>query len=381
MSLQFKTARKTESKSFLDDLEEAVARGTPESRARALWHTTDLMIAGDFSDDEIWTFGEVVTRLADEIEVAARAQLSERLAHFDQAPVNIIHKLAFDDAIEVAGPVLRESKQLETYALVANACTKSQAHMLSISKRETLEERVTDELVKRGDQDVVKSVVGNSGAKFSDFGFLNMVQRAEGDSILAEQLGLRKDIPRHVFQQLIAKATADVRKRLELERPDMARQIQSSVTDLGGELQSKFGPVSRSHFVAKRVVTTQHRSGNLNETSISTYARSHRLEEVTIGMSLLCALPSDVIERALFDKNREMLLILSKALDFSWDTMMALLFLGAKDHRITASDLKRLETDYERLNIETSRSVLAFYQSRKNGTAPLDASLAAALYA
>jgi len=381
MSLQFKTARKLESKSFLDDLEEAVARGTPESRARALWHTTDLMIAGDFSDDEIWTFGEVVTRLADEIEVAARAQLSERLAHFDQAPVNIIHKLAFDDAIEVAGPVLRDSKQLETYALVANACTKSQAHMLSISKRETLEERVTDELVKRGDQDVVNSVASNTGAKFSDFGFLNMVQRAEGDSILAEQLGLRKDIPRHVFQQLIAKATADVRKRLESERPDMARQIQSSVTDLGGELQSKFGPVSRTHFVAKRVVTTQHRSGNLNEASISTYARSHRLEEVTIGLSLLCALPNDVIERALFDKNREMLLILAKALDFSWETMMALLFLGAKDHRITASELKRLETDYENLNIETTRSVLAFYQSRKNGTAPLDASLAAALYA
>ncbi|SHN80153.1 DUF2336 domain-containing protein [Bradyrhizobium erythrophlei] len=381
MSLQFKTARKTESKSFLDDLEEAVARGTPESRARALWHTTDLMIAGDFSDDEIWTFGEVVTRLADEIEVAARAQLSERLAHFDQAPVNIIHKLAFDDVIEVAGPVLRDSKQLETYALVANACTKSQAHLLSISKRETLEERVTDELVKRGDQDVVNSVASNTGAKFSDFGFLNMVQRAEGDSILAEQLGLRKDIPRHVFQQLIAKATADVRKRLESERPDMARQIQSSVTDLGGELQSKFGPVSRTHFVAKRVVTTQHKSGNLNEASISTYARSHRLEEVTIGLSLLCALPNDVIERALFDKNRETLLILAKALNFSWATMMALLFLGAKDHRITASDLKRLETDYENLNIETSRSVLAFYQSRKNGTAPLDPSLAAALYA
>ena len=253
--------------------------------------------------------------------------------------------------------------------------------MLSISKRETLEERVTDELVKRGDQEVVNSVASNSGAKFSDFGFLNMVQRAEGDSILAEQLGLRKDIPRHVFQQLIAKATSDVKKRLELERPDMARQIQSSVSDLAGELQSKFGPVSRTHFVAKRVVTTQHRSGNLNEASISTYARSHRIEEVTIGMSLLCALPNDVIERAMLDKNREMLLILCKALDFSWDTMMALLFLGAKDHRITASDLRKLESDYDRLNIETSRSVLAFYQSRKNGTAPIDTKLAATLYA
>jgi uncharacterized protein (DUF2336 family) len=371
MSLQFKTVRKAENKSFLRDLDEAVSRGTPESRAKALWHTTDLMIAGSFSDDEIWTFGEVVTRLAEEIEVAARAQLSEKLARFDRAPANIIHKLAFDDAIEVAGPVLRQSRQLETYALVANVCTKSQAHMLSISKREKIEERVTDELVTRGNQEVVNSVATNNGARFSDFGFLHMVKRAEGDSILAEQLGLRKDIPRHVFQQLIAKATSDVKERLLRERPEMATHIQSSVTELAGELQSKFGPVSRSHFVAKRVVSTQHRLGNLNESSISSYARSHRLEEVTIGLSLLCSLPSDVIERAVLDRNRETLLILCKAL-----------FLGAKDHRITAQDLKDLENEYSRLNIETSRSVLAFYQSRKNGevmdaAAPLQAALAA----
>ena len=382
MNLQFKTVKKAETKSFLQDLDEAVSRGTPESRAKALWHTTDLMIAGRFSDDEIWTFGEVVTRLAEEIEVAARAQLSERLARFDRAPANIIHKLAFDDAIEVAGPVLRESRQLETYALVANVCTKSQAHMLSISKRDKIEERVTDELVTRGNQEVVSSVATNNGARFSDFGFLHMVKRAEGDSILAEQLGLRKDIPRHVFQQLIAKATSDVKERLLRERPEMATHIQSSVTELAGELQSKFGPVSRSHFVAKRVVSTQHRLGNLNESSISGYARSHRLEEVTIGLSLLCSLPSDVIERAVLDRNREMLLILCKALNFAWDTTMALLFLGAKDHRITAQDLKDLENEYGRLNIETSRSVLAFYQSRKNGEvmdapAPLRAALAA----
>jgi len=369
MSLQFKTAKKSEEKLFLRDLDDAVTRGSPESRSKALWHTTDLMMTGSFSEDEIWTFGEVITRLASEIEVAARAQLAQRVARFDRAPVNIVHKLAFDDAIEVAGPVLRESKQLEPYALVANVCTKSQTHMLAISKRETLVESVTDELVTRGNQEVVKSVVQNNGARFSDFGFLHMIKRAEGDSILAEQLGLRKDIPRHVFQQLIAKASSDVKKRLEGERPDMAQHIQSSVTDVAGALQSKFGPVSRTHFVAKRLVAAQHRLGNLNENSISTYARSHRLDEVTIGLSLLCALPGDVIERAVLDKNRETLLILVKALDFSWETTMAILFLGAKDHRITAHDLRDLESEYGRLNIETSRSVLAFYQSRKNGAA------------
>ncbi len=144
-----------EARSFLRDLDEAVSRGTPESRARALWHTTDLMVAGRYSDDEIWTFGEVIGRLADEIEVTARVQLARRLARFNGAPVNIIHKLAFDDSIEVAGPILEQSARLEPYALVANVCTKSQSHLLAISKRETLEEAVTDVLVTRGNQEVV----------------------------------------------------------------------------------------------------------------------------------------------------------------------------------------------------------------------------------
>jgi uncharacterized protein (DUF2336 family) len=356
----------TAANSFLKDLDDAILRGTSESRMRALWHTTDLLIAGGYSDDEIWTFGEVIGRLADEIEVVARAQLARRLARFDKAPVNIIHKLAFDDSIEVAGPVLRESERLEAYALVANACTKGQSHMLAISERKTIEEAVTDVLVTRGNWDVANSVANNNGARLSDFGFLHMIQRAEGDSILAEQLGLRKDIPRQLFQQLIAKASDDVRKRLELERPNMVDQIKSSVTEVTGELQSKFGPVSRSYFVAKRVVATQHRQGNLNENSISGYARSHKFEEVTIGLSLLCSLPGDVIERALVDRNREMLLVLTKALDFSWATTMSLLFLGAKDHRITAQDLNDLEAEFGRLNVKTSRSVLEFYQSRKN---------------
>jgi uncharacterized protein (DUF2336 family) len=127
-----------EASSFLRNLDDAVSRGTPESRMRALWHTTDLLIAGRYSDDEIWTFGEVISRLADEIEVAARAQLARRLARIDKAPANIIHKLAFDDSIDVAGPVLRTSECLETDALVANACAKSQSHLLAISERKSL---------------------------------------------------------------------------------------------------------------------------------------------------------------------------------------------------------------------------------------------------
>ena len=358
-----------EARSFLQELSEAVLRGSPECRARALWYATDLLIAGRYTEDQIWVFGEVIGRLADEIELAARAKLAKLLAHSNNAPFNIVMILAFDDSIDVAGPVLQHSQRLDAKTLVTNIRTKSQPHLLAISKRCSIPVAVTDELVTRGNREVVHSVASNNGASFSDFGFLHMIKRCETDSILAEHLGLRTEIPRHMFQQLIAKASDDVKRKLELERPDLVGQIRASVTDVTGKLHSKFGPASKSYFDAKRLVTAQHQYGNLNENSILEFARSHKIDEATLGLSLLCSLPVDVVERALIDINKEMTLILAKALDFEWKTAMSLLFLGAKDHRISARNLDDMREDFARLNTETSRSVLRFYQSRKNAAA------------
>jgi uncharacterized protein (DUF2336 family) len=359
----------TEARSFLQEINEAILQGSPESRLRALWHTTDILIAGRYTEDQIWVFGEVIERLADEIELAARAKLAKLLARSDNAPFNVVMILAFDDSVDVAGPVLQHSQRFDAKTLVTNIRTKSQPHLLAISKRSYIPVVVTDELVTRGNREVVHSVASNAGASFSDFGFLHMIKRSETDSILAEHLGLRKEIPRHMFQQLIAKASDDVKRKLERERPDLIGEIRTSVADVTGKLHSKFGPASKSYFAAMRLVTAQNRYGNLNENSILEYARSHKIEEATVGLSLLCLLPVDVVERALLDSNREMILILTKALDFAWETTMALLFLSAKDHRIPASDLDDMRDEFASLNTETSRSVLSFYRSRKNAAA------------
>jgi hypothetical protein len=196
-----------------------------------------------------------------------------------------------------------------------------------------------------------------------------MIKRSEGDSVLVEQLGRRKDIPMHVFQQLIAKASNDVGKKLERERPDVGDQIHTVVTDVTGALHSKFGPASKGYFTAKRTLGAQHRHGNLGEHQIFEYAQSRKFYEVTVALSLLCALPVDVVERALLDESKEVTLILAKALDLSWTTTMSLLFLGAPDYRMTSIDLDNMKGEYSRLNVETSKKVLKIYRSRKESVA------------
>ena len=137
-----------QARSLLQELYDAASEGSAESRLRVLWHTTDLLIAGTYTEDQIWTFGEVIGRLASEIEVASRVELAKRLARTDNAPISIVSKLAFDDSIDVAGPILRHSERLDVRTLVANVRTKSQSHLLAISKRNSLPIPVTDELVR-----------------------------------------------------------------------------------------------------------------------------------------------------------------------------------------------------------------------------------------
>src|SRR5277367_3604670 len=124
----------TEPKSLLAELEDAVSRGTAESCLKALWHATDILIGGRYSEDQIWTFGEIIGRLAEEIEIAARVRLANKLAPSNNAPGNVIKKLAFDESIDVAGPVLRVSERIDAKTLVENARSQSQQHLLAISK-------------------------------------------------------------------------------------------------------------------------------------------------------------------------------------------------------------------------------------------------------
>jgi uncharacterized protein (DUF2336 family) len=354
--------------SLLDELDRAILTGSPEKRQRALWAATDMLMVGQYTEEEIWVFGEVIGRLAAEIEFAARARLSEKLSRVDHAPLQVIGKFAADDAIEIAGPVLQYSQRLDVPTLVDHAKTKGQPHLLAISRRRSLPEPVTEALVARGNRAVARSVTANRGARFSEASFLNLIKRSENDSILAERLGLRNDIPRHLFHQLIAKASDETRKKLEGERPDMMDDVDALVADVTASLHSKFGPASPHYFAAKKRVSAKHRIGELAEQSILEYALAHKIEETIVGLALLCSMSSDVVERALTGSSKELLLILCKANDFSWETTTALLFLGARDFRMSGHEFDDLKDQFARLHVSSSRDVLSHYRSRRAAT-------------
>src|SRR3979409_2108878 len=119
------------SENLLDELQTTLAHGTVARRVETLRRVTDLFINGavDYSDAQVGLFDDVFQCLMHHIETSAKSLLANRLAPIDTAPPLTIRALAFDDIIEVAGPVLSQSARLDDNTLIENARSKRHAHL------------------------------------------------------------------------------------------------------------------------------------------------------------------------------------------------------------------------------------------------------------
>jgi uncharacterized protein (DUF2336 family) len=351
--------------SLIPELEEVLQHGSREKRADALKRITSLFVDGaaSFNDDHIQLFDDVFSHLIAEIETKARAELSKKLAPVDNAPPAVVRKLAQDDDITVAGPMLSLSSRLDDAALVEIAESKGQAHLLAIAGRDKIGEAITDVLVKRGDREVICNVADNHDARLSETGFSTLVKRAEGDGVLAEKVGQRPDIPPHLFRALLIQATDLVQKRLlSKAKPEIAAEIRRVLAKVSREIGAKAAP--RDYTEAKRIIAAMKQAGLLNENELACFAREQCFEETVVALSVLCAVPLDVVDRLMSGERADPILILCRAAGFSWHTVRAIIQSRSGKSGTSTQGLDDALANFERLSISTAQRVVSFWQVR-----------------
>jgi uncharacterized protein (DUF2336 family) len=355
-----------ESRSLLDELVSPVAAATAKHRLKIIDRVTDLFAAGSrsYSDEQISLFDDVLRRLAADIEIKARAKLAHRLAVIDNAPPVLIRTLAFDDAIEVAEPVLIFSERLTDDDLVENATTKSQDHLYAIAQRLKLSEKVTDVLVERGDERVVHKVVKNKGARFSLAGYGELTTRARYDRKLTLALGERSDLPRQYFLKLLEAASAKVRAKLEASNPQMVAAIRDSVDDVATAMQREVRKGSRAHAVAVREAKRRFNVRPITEASVHGPAHVQDFEKTVVALARLGVFPVDLVERALLDEGEDMLLLLAKAAGCSWTTAREMLVMFVANRNLQPDDITVAFERYRKLSQQTARNIVTFYERR-----------------
>ncbi len=352
---------------LIEQLEQAFAQSDMRQRAETLRRLTDLFVSGaeTFTNEQIDLFDEVLIRLIEEIDVAARAVFGRRMAEVAQAPRRVMRGLALDDAIEVAGPVLRVSERLEDATLVETARTKSQQHLLAISRRKVVSEPVTDVLVWRGNRAVAVSAAGNRGARFSEFGYVTLIERAHDDRDLALAVWVRPEIPRQHLLALFSQASEIVRRNLEAADRAKGGVLQEVIAQASSRLQTQLREGSIIYSAARARVMKLQRTGALDEAHLAAFAAAGRFDETTIALSLMANLPLGIIERAIANQRSEQILVLAKAIGFGWDTAKAILLLQAGAHGTTAPELDQCCETFARLRPDTAQKALQFYRLRE----------------
>jgi len=352
--------------SFIEELEDVLAAGSSDRRTEILRRVTDLFLgnAENFNHEQVGVFDDVLAHLIHQVETNALAELGARLAPIDNAPSGIIRTLSRHDEISVAGPVLAQSPQLTDNDLVEIAGLKGQGHLGAISERKRLAAAVTDILIQRGDTTVVRKLSKNHGATFSEHGYETLATRAEIDEQLAENLGLRLDMPPQLLQSLMSKATEAVRARLiAVVGPEDQAAIQRVLASVSDKvLRKAAAPRDFSRAIAAIDRLQEQRS--LNETAVSGFARDGKYEEMVAGLARICAAPVELIEKLMQNPRYDGVLVACKAAEFRWPTLNAILKARFAPYEMPANDLIGVRADFIKLSVATARRMFRFWMVR-----------------
>ena len=113
---------------------------SPEKRLDLLHKITDLFFAAIdmHSEAETPLFNEVIERVVDQISHDARIDVATNLATLPGFPLPVVRKLACNDDIEIARPVIRGALGLTDLDLVDIGRRASDQHLDAIAGRTPL---------------------------------------------------------------------------------------------------------------------------------------------------------------------------------------------------------------------------------------------------
>jgi len=353
--------------SLFPDLDDIVRRSDPKRLARVSRGIAELFVQGSasFRPSHVELFDHILTGIVPQTEMAARADLAERISAIANAPPMLIGRLAREDNISVAGPVLRRSPVLDEQALVEIARMKGQDHLLAMTERAKLPPALTDVMVQRGERDVIRRAAANAGAAFSTIGYSALVKRAAKDGMLTLTIGQREDLPEKLLKELLSGSVDVLRRRLfDIAEPARQAAVAKAMGEISGKVEQ---PEKQRDFApAQRTILSLYRAGDLDEDALLGFAKSYKYAESVAALSAMSGVPIAAVDRLMAGDRHDPILIIAKAIGLDWPTVRALVLLRLGPARIPASaDIDNVRGNFMRLAPSTAERVVSFWRSRE----------------
>ncbi len=304
-----------------------------------------------------YLFDELIVKLVEVISAHDRAQVSGHFSKCDELPVALAHRLATDQDIAVAAPMLEGYAGLPEATLIAVATDGSQQHLRSIASRPRVSCSVTDVVLQRGDQGTVRTLAANQGAQFSNAGMRTLAQRSERDDVLQSLLVERPDLSLEAIGMLLPIVTPKLAERLR------GRDVEIDAVVVGSHLaawmKQRTDNIARTEALIE-AIRDEHL--HLDDVVTDEIKRKHLFESVAILAAVIGVEPHYGFE-LLVGGTTEQTLLLLRTVDLPWPTIKA--FLALKCERTGCEAEPARFEDYNAINVATAQRVVRFLNLRR----------------
>jgi uncharacterized protein (DUF2336 family) len=321
--------------------------------------------SGSLSQTERALMTDILRRLSHDVEMKVRIKLAKRLADSSSCPVELIQVLA-NDSIEVAHPILIESKLLQDEDLVEIVRQRSMQHQLAVTMRAELTPEVCDALAESGNEEVVVSMLKNEGAKISFALMDRLASESEERESYQEPLLNRPHLPPDVAKKMYGWVSAALREYIsdhfEIDLDDLDDTLSQTFREAVEEAADK----EEEDSPAQRLVNKLYDAGQLTAGFALKSLRQGEVNTFELAMAKLSGLRPRLMRRIIYERGGEGLAITCRSIEIDKSVFLTLYDLTRKAlgevgeaERKNTEELRNL---FDGMNPESAKRVLRKWQ-------------------
>ena len=353
-------------KEQLQELVELAGETSSEKRRELLESISEMFFEepASFNQAETDLIGDIIGRVADDVEEQVRVHLSERLSDVDNAPRALAMKLA-NDVIAVAAPQLLKSKVLSDGDLIKIIEEQSKDHQLAITQRELVSENVADALVDGGDSDILVSLSQNLGAVLSRDAMETMVARSEEVEELQGHLVNRGDVDSDLKMDMYWFVSSALRQHI-IAQTGADESAVDEVLQKTADAMVERARTAKALNEAETHIQRRIELGQLNEDYMVALLRGGESDQFLYAFAYLADVTVDIAQRVLADPGHEAVAIACRASEFELSTFSAIVLLfGDEDRPKEGDEVANLMDTYVKLPVDNAKRAMRFWRIRQ----------------
>lgn len=314
-----------------------LASETSSDKRRELLRSITDMFLGDpceRNETECILFDEVVGAVVKDMQTSVKAELSQKLANSNAPVRNTLRNFAMDDDISVAGPVLESSTALTDDDLIQIVTTRTQEHILAISKRRGVSEVVSDAIVDHGTEAVIASLLENHTAKIGRESMEKVADKAQTSSILQQSFVGRDDVPLDLLNELVMIVEKDLRDEIVKRFENVSEQeLDAALARSRRLVRKNFGKQSREQKIAEAEIEQLQQKETLTVSHLHRFLQSDRISCFCETLNRLSGIGYSAAHSIYMKRDVDGLALVLKALDAPMQTFatIAAYVAGKKD--------------------------------------------------